>query len=791
MEQEISILITVIVIFIILLIVLAVFAVENFTNGIMTTEFFKIKTIIKEKFSLGRKFMAPNSFTKIKKLRIGNNTGNIGNNTGNENGINDSLVLTEQQLIKILEKLPIEPTEYKGNTMSFPAYFNCSEKWIGCLPRAMNQVNCGSCWAFASVTALSARFYIGSCGLSGCFNYPQINFESMNNVHSNINDAYKFRLLYLTDVFKNIDTSKNNKINKDEWIYGIVLYFDTINNSLSSPQDINDAYQILIYLLDFQSLGSVNLSSKEEVIERANKSFDIWKKFTIELVGTETETVDSVYQSEINLSKLLEYWANSPITLSAEKLITCCSECIELDFLKDKNKRGRDNPACLGSSLDDAWTSLRSNGVPTASCIGYTLDSWEEGMNTPSCRETQGPLYGFCSGPGIRKSVNDPEFIKNINDEIDKMENSGIDPIAMPYSSRNTWTEPQLFRFRAKNVYNIANNSRAIQEEIMTRGPVTTGFSIYPDFQYEFGTDGMGGQLWIDTSFENREMPLGSTKNSLIYKWNGIDEDLGGHAVVIVGWGELKWKEYLIPYWICLNSWGTEWGHCGYPDENNRTGPPLKKEGGYFWILRSINECDIENNVVCGEPDLENITYPGVVQKYGWNVASPPSDDKNVKYVEQSFDPIVLDNDNKIIFKKATPGSGSYPDRIKKDGKFEWVINYMKAPSPYTLFWPDDRPTFRIGNLTSDLSPDPFKTIVNVSGDTLKILEKVIKIQKNPLLTIDDEQLQYLSSNGNSIKVYRGVNNSKLSGHFNGAEIKIVPFHELDISTLNNILSKL
>ncbi|PIO53624.1 hypothetical protein TELCIR_25035, partial [Teladorsagia circumcincta] len=48
---------------------------------------------------------------------------------------------------------------------------------------------------------------------------------------------------------------------------------------------------------------------------------------------------------------------------------------------------------------------------------------------------------------------------------------------------------------------------------------------------------------------------------------------IGGHSVKIVGWG----KERHIPYWIVANSWGTGWG-----------------EGGFFRIVRGINDCNIE-----------------------------------------------------------------------------------------------------------------------------------------------------------------------------------------------------
>lgn len=57
-----------------------------------------------------------------------------------------------------------------------------------------------------------------------------------------------------------------------------------------------------------------------------------------------------------------------------------------------------------------------------------------------------------------------------------------------------------------------------------------------------------------------------------------------GHAVKIIGWG----VEKDTPYWLCANSWGTEWG-----------------DNGFFKIIRGNNECEIENNVVAGLMKIE------------------------------------------------------------------------------------------------------------------------------------------------------------------------------------------
>lgn len=102
--------------------------------------------------------------------------------------------------------------------------------------------------------------------------------------------------------------------------------------------------------------------------------------------------------------------------------------------------------------------------------------------------------------------------------------------------------------------YSITTEKR-IQKEIMQRGPVGASFTVYSDFpSYKSG----------------------------VYQAHSRDV-LSGHAVKILGWG----SENAVPYWLCANSWNTEWG-----------------EDGFFRILRGSNHCGIEANVIGGQPQL-------------------------------------------------------------------------------------------------------------------------------------------------------------------------------------------
>ncbi|VDM54234.1 unnamed protein product [Angiostrongylus costaricensis] len=103
------------------------------------------------------------------------------------------------------------------------------------------------------------------------------------------------------------------------------------------------------------------------------------------------------------------------------------------------------------------------------------------------------------------------------------------------------------------SVYAVAQDVASIQKEIMINGPVEVAFDVYEDFEHY---------------------------SSGIYKHTTGDY-LGGHAVKMLGWG----TENGTDYWICANSWNSDWG-----------------ENGFFRILRGVDECEIESGVVAGEP---------------------------------------------------------------------------------------------------------------------------------------------------------------------------------------------
>lgn len=103
--------------------------------------------------------------------------------------------------------------------------------------------------------------------------------------------------------------------------------------------------------------------------------------------------------------------------------------------------------------------------------------------------------------------------------------------------------------------YTLPIDELQIQTDLMTHGPIETGFKVYEDFM---------------------------TYKKGIYQYT-TGKNVGAHAVKLVGWGE----ENGVKYWRIANSWNEGWG-----------------EDGYFRILRGVNECNVEKNCISALPRI-------------------------------------------------------------------------------------------------------------------------------------------------------------------------------------------
>jgi len=124
-----------------------------------------------------------------------------------------------------------------------------------------------------------------------------------------------------------------------------------------------------------------------------------------------------------------------------------------------------------------------------------------------------------------------------------------------PNTCDSKWTGPAWDSDvqKASSVYNIDGGETAIMQEIYSHGPVETEFTVYEDF-------------------------LSYTGGIYQYTWG---QELGGHAVKILGWGTTGGTKY----WIAANSWNPHWG-----------------AKGYFNIIRGVDNCGFEDEVNGGVP---------------------------------------------------------------------------------------------------------------------------------------------------------------------------------------------
>lgn len=115
----------------------------------------------------------------------------------------------------------------------------------------------------------------------------------------------------------------------------------------------------------------------------------------------------------------------------------------------------------------------------------------------------------------------------------------------------------------SKNLLFNSGSEYNIRREIFHWGPCSTVMRVFDDF---LNWDGNG-----------------------IYKWDSKSKQSSdlGHAIVLIGWGEEKG----VKYWIVRNSWSNKWG----------------VDNGYFKMIRGINNCEIEENVIVGYPTLPSI----------------------------------------------------------------------------------------------------------------------------------------------------------------------------------------
>ena len=149
-----------------------------------------------------------------------------------------------------------------------------------------------------------------------------------------------------------------------------------------------------------------------------------------------------------------------------------------------------------------------------------------------------------------------------ISSTLNYLENTGtVDEACFPYQASNGSCSSRCSDWQSK-ITKIQDwgwvggywgpiSVDTIKQALYEKGPLPTYMVVYTDFFY------YNGDVYE-------------------YTWGAVE---GGHLVTIVGWNDSG------GYWICKNSWDTNWG-----------------EGGYFKIRMGVNEVSIEEGTTWLNP---------------------------------------------------------------------------------------------------------------------------------------------------------------------------------------------
>lgn len=244
------------------------------------------------------------------------------------------------------------------------------------------------------------------------------------------------------------------------------------------------------------------------------------------------------------------------ITLSPTRLILCYFDEKSFDVeadpessataLLDIESQNLSSNACFGNTLYNAWRYLYVVGTNTLECMPYNK---KLGYNSEF---KQIGIFGDVTELPLCDNISGPDGDMCSNFSYDSITGEELGTPARFYRALHFYYIPGIDKDGGSEL-NIRHN-------IYAWGPVSSAMKVFPDF-YTF-----------DSANE-------------IYEWNGEGPQVGGHAVEMLGWGvdDKSGKKY----WIIANSWGDKWG--------------MK---GYFKMVRGVNNCSIEENVIAGVPDF-------------------------------------------------------------------------------------------------------------------------------------------------------------------------------------------
>ena len=183
---------------------------------------------------------------------------------------------------------------------------------------------------------------------------------------------------------------------------------------------------------------------------------------------------------------------------------------------------------CEGGNPFLAIRDMELHGARSNDCIPSTLP-----IQVCKCH-TDGPSYY----PEETRSICIPPDLSKYSKEEAEIIQSYLNSL---YGTDTTVNLSQV---------PITSIQKIVKDHIYKHGPVVTGFHVFKNFM--IGDFRETNDIYIETQ---------SYQGIPGIDYNHLDTDwVGSHAVVIVGWGETPIEGTMVPYWICRNSWGENWG---------------------------------------------------------------------------------------------------------------------------------------------------------------------------------------------------------------------------------------
>jgi len=205
---------------------------------------------------------------------------------------------------------------------------------------------------------------------------------------------------------------------------------------------------------------------------------------------------------------------------------------------------------------------------------------------------------------GVKNKCSDLSWLPPDNEAVEDM--NALIPKFTPLGSQCP-TDPPIDISYYKVIpdsVKVLETPEQVKDDLFQYGPIPAGFKVFADFMVG-STGDYANNPWeatggiychLDADVETGKTPAG---DDFPYKYSdvvGMCSEMGGHAVVIVGWGEAEVPNFLpkampgkdkitIPYWVVRNSWGDKW--CN---------------GGYFKIAISNPSLYLNSNVMLDTP---------------------------------------------------------------------------------------------------------------------------------------------------------------------------------------------